>query len=111
MPAPRRAHCIFWLSALLSLQAGTACAQPVRPLSDGASTSPQRPEPRIEHIQHEDAGSRIEELRIGGESRQITVQPKGAAPAYEVPPQGHNRNPAASERERSGSGGWKILGF
>lgn len=93
---------------LAGLLAAAAWAQPA---PAAAAAQPGRPEPKIERIQHEDAGSRIEELRVGGENRQITVQPKGDAPAYEVPPQGHNRNPAASERERSGSGGWKILGF
>ena len=43
---------------------------------------------RIERIVVEDAGSRIDELRVGGETRSITVQPKvgGKLPAYEVRP-------------------------
>ena len=42
---------------------------------------------RIERIRVEDEGSRIDELRVGGETKQITVQPKvGNLPAYEVQP-------------------------
>ncbi len=43
---------------------------------------------RIERIVVEDAGSRIDELRVGGETKSITVQPKvgDKLPAYEVRP-------------------------
>jgi len=70
-------------------------------------------EQRTEQIRHEDAGSRIDELRVGGETRSITVQPKGGAPAYDITPDSTNRNPATADRDRnsSGSGGWKIKSF
>lgn len=55
-------------------------------------------EKRTERIRIEDAGSRIDELRIGGETKTITVQPKGGMPAYDVQPQ-------------SGERSWKIVGF
>ena len=55
-------------------------------------------EKRIEVIQIEDAGARIDEVRIGGETKSITVKPKGRMPAYEV-------QPVTGERR------WKILGF
>ena len=43
---------------------------------------------RIERIRVEDEGSRVDELRVGGETKNITVQPKvGNLPAYEVQPQ------------------------
>ena len=41
---------------------------------------------RVEHIQHEDAGSRVNEVRVGGETRSITVQPKARVPSYDVQP-------------------------
>jgi len=52
-------------------------------------------------------------LRVGGETKSITVKPKGDAPAYDVGPESNNRNPASADRERGagGSGGWKIRGF
>ena len=40
---------------------------------------------RTQRIQVEDGGSRVDELRVGGQTQQITVQPKGSdMPAYEV---------------------------
>lgn len=71
---------------------------------DGGQNTPQRPNQgteqlqnqeqlndrssqRIERIRHEDAGSRVDELRVGGETKHINVQPKvGNLPAYEVQP-------------------------
>lgn len=43
---------------------------------------------RIERIVVEDAGSRVDELRVGGETKSITVQPKvgGDVPSYQVRP-------------------------
>jgi hypothetical protein len=55
-------------------------------------------EQRIERIHLEDAGSRIDELRVGGETQSIDVQPKGGMPPYQI-------QPASGERS------WKILGF
>ena len=55
-------------------------------------------EKRTERIRVEDAGARIDELRVGGETLSISVQPKGGMPAYQIAP---------SSGERS----WKILGF
>jgi hypothetical protein len=40
---------------------------------------------RTERIQIEDAGSRVDELRVGGQTQTISVQPKaGNMPSYEV---------------------------
>ncbi|WP_157979469.1 hypothetical protein [Rhodoferax ferrireducens] len=65
-----------------------------------SSVSAQRDpvEKRTERIHLEDKGSRIDELRVGGETKSIDVQPKGGMPAYQV-------QPASGERS------WKILGF
>ena len=70
-----------------------------------ASSQPSRAEQRaagrinqrIEHIKVEDAGSRIEELRVGGQTKRITVQPKtGNAPEYEVKPPDVTRGQAGT---------------
>ena len=63
-----------------------------------ASTSPNPVERRTERIQIEDSGARIDELRVGGETKTITVQPKGGMPGYDVQPV-------------TGARSWKILGF
>jgi len=70
---------------------------------------------KIERIRVEDSGSRIDEVRVGGETQSITVSPKGGMPAYDILPPSANRAPSGGERNSaSGSGGtrvWKILGF
>ena len=57
-----------------------------------------RPQPRVEHIQVEDSNARIDEIRVGGETQSITVQPKNDMPPYQVAP-------------KTGETSWKILGF
>ncbi|GAB2489911.1 MAG: hypothetical protein ACN6O3_00920 [Comamonas sp.] len=48
---------------------------------------------KAEHLRIEDAGSRVDEVRIGGQTQSITVQPKkGNMPAYEVTPSDGVRN-------------------
>lgn len=76
------------------------------------SAAPVRTEPRIERISHEDGGSRIDELRVGGDTKSITVSPKGGMPPYEVGTSSANRQPGSNSREEStGTRGWKIFGF
>lgn len=55
-------------------------------------------EKRTERIHLEDAGSRIDELRVGGETKSIEVKPAGRAPAYQIQP-------------GSGERSWKVLDF
>ncbi|WP_157667617.1 hypothetical protein [Comamonas serinivorans] len=67
---------------------------------------------RIEQITVEDAGSRVDELREGGETRKITVQPKADVPAYDVRPP----DSGAGSRRNDGSGNagersWKLFQF
>lgn len=71
---------------------------PPEPGRVSAATTTGEVEKRTERIHVEDAGSRIDELRVGGETLSITVQPKGGMPAYQVQP-------------TSGERSWKILGF
>ena len=90
------------LLILLSLAASPVLAQNTTP-APAASTAPadagsaqpapdaarsegrDRTNQRVEHIHVEDGGSRVDELRVGGQTRSINVQPKvGDMPAYEV---------------------------
>ncbi len=100
------------LLAFSCLAAAAALAQNPAALPRDVTPPPASgTEQKIERIRHEDAGSRIDELRVGGETKQITVQPKGDAPAYQVAPESNNRNPASTDRERSGTSGWNILKY
>ena len=70
---------------------------------------------RTERIHVEDAGSRIDELRIGGQTQSITVQPKtGDMPAYEVLPSDGVRNLPGSRNGSESTTGprvWNVLKF
>ena len=77
-----------------SVSAQATATQPAA----AASRAPGVIEKRTERIQIEDSGARIDELRVGGETKTITVQPKSRLPSYQVEP-------------TSGERSWKILGF
>ncbi|MFT3779964.1 MAG: hypothetical protein QM772_17180 [Ottowia sp.] len=105
-----------WLIAL----GLSACACAWAQTAPGAAQAPLlRDEPtldrttqRIEHIHVEDAGSRVDEVRAGGETQSITVQPKANVPAYDVQPADVTR-PSLPEAGPGGAGQrtWKILSF
>lgn len=72
-----------------------------------------RIEQRTERIRIEDQGSTVDEVRIGGQTRNITVQP-GAAnmPAYEVLPSDGVRNRAQNGAESTtGARVWNVMKF
>ena len=69
---------------------------------------------KIERIRIEDAGNRIDELRVGGQTQNIIVQPKANVPAYEIQPDDLGRSRPSESRE--GFSGrkqrvWNVLGF
>ena len=59
----------------------------------------------IERIRTEDAGSRIDELRVGGQTQSISVQPKNDMPAYEIRPADPQGGPNAGKRM------WNFIKF
>ena len=92
-------------------------AAPAPPLATAAAAPAQSslPGQAIQHIRTEDAGTRIDELRVGGETQSITVQPKigNNLPAYEVKPSDSTRGsaPSASRGDTNGSRVWNVLKF
>lgn len=116
----------LYLLLLLGIASGTALAQNPSPNAPQGTTdkrealsnqeqSAGRTNQRTERIQVEDAGSRVDELRVGGQTQTISVQPKtGNMPGYEVQsPDG------ARSRAGSNSGAetttaprvWNVLKF
>jgi hypothetical protein len=108
------------ISALAMLVTGSAAAQSLT--SSPASPAPSaqaaaakanaataatsaRPERAIERLRTQDAGSRIDELRVGGETQSISVQPAGNAPAFEVRPAN------SAGQEGAGARFWNVLKF
>ena len=69
-----------------------------------------RPDPRFERIHIEDSGSSIDEVRIGGETRSLTVQPKYDVPAYEIRPSDGTRRVQTST-DAGSPRVWNLLRF
>ena len=86
-------------------QSGTPSASPPTvPVVASKTAVPANTQPTagsnqlIERIHVEGGTTQIDELRVGGETRSITVQPRGGLPAYDVQP-------------ATGTRAWKVLGF
>jgi hypothetical protein len=100
----------------IALVACLALASTAQAQTPPVEQPPQRvlPGDRIERITNEDALTRIDELRVGSETKSIEVQPKNGAPAYQINPD--TNGPANSETggKRTGNAGrssWRILNF
>jgi ABC-type enterochelin transport system substrate-binding protein len=100
---------VILLAALGAAPATWAQTAAAPATATAATASPaQKPaaiEQHAERIVIEDAGSRIDELRVGGETRTITVQPKGGMPAYAIQPEN------SGQGTHTGSRGWTVFGF
>lgn len=70
---------------------------------------------KIERIRVEDGGARIDELRIGGQTQSIVVQPKANVPEYEFQPSDLARSRPADNRDGLSSPSsqrvWNIFKF
>ena len=111
----------FFLASLLL--SSLACAQTPAaqtdsaepPAAQAAPSGNDRHNQRIERIRVEDGGSRVDELRVGGETKNITVQPKvGSMPEYEV----QSNDGARAARNRDNNSGdttgtrvWNFIKF
>lgn len=109
--------CILGLAPLQVFAQNTT-----NPLPTGAQTLSEAEQPgrneRIQRIHHEDAGSRIDELRVGGQTQRITVQTPTDVPAYEVIPANDHRSASGGiggTMDRSGGNAgqrvWNVLKF
>ncbi|MBY0465171.1 MAG: hypothetical protein K2W33_09525, partial [Burkholderiales bacterium] len=93
------------------------CATAVASVGAQSADSATAPNQRIERITHEDAGSRVDEVRVGGVTRQIEVQTKSGMPGYQIQPTTNTQGTVTSAGERSGSQGsagrasWRLLNF
>ncbi len=101
------------LAAALAQAPAAAPNAATAPLAASADKTPARSDKKIEHIRTEDGGTRIDELRVGGETEKITVQPKTGGPAYEVKPAEGARGtaPASANNDTNGSRVWNVLKF
>jgi starvation-inducible outer membrane lipoprotein len=77
-------HLVF--AVLLACSALAAQTVPAPPLVQEAQPLEPRKNQKVEHIHLEDSGSVIDEVRYGGQTQSITVQPKANVPEYEIQP-------------------------
>lgn len=75
-------------------------------------------QPRIERLHHEDAGSKVDELRVGGVTQRIEIHSKiGAGSSYHIEPATTPIGAASPASERSGGSGragrssWRVFEF
>jgi hypothetical protein len=89
-----------------------AAAPPAVSASDSAEQSLlDRKTQKIEHIEFEDSGNRVEELRVGGQTQSIIVHPKDGAPAYEVAPTNPNTHAPDAGIGQTGPRVWRVHQF
>ena len=120
------------LATLCALSTAAACAQtgalpaPAGGTPSGAAqdTASQdaaqtraegRRNQKIENIQVEDNGAKVNEVRYGGQTQSITVQPKANVPEYEIAPTDLSRSRPADHRDGMGSATgqrlWNVFKF
>ncbi|MDQ6881377.1 MAG: hypothetical protein M3150_04705 [Pseudomonadota bacterium] len=92
-----RAHCFLLLTLFAGVPVAAQAAAP-DPLQQDGPADPRRNQ-KIERIHVEDGGASIDELRVGGETRSITVQPKANVPQYEFQPTDLSRSRPADNRD------------
>lgn len=88
-------------------------APPAAARLESAPVNASRANQTIERIRTEDAATRIDELRVGGETQQITVQPKIGGASYEVLPAESARGnaPTKASGDTHGSRVWNFFKF
>jgi len=107
---PPRMAAMNTLPALCALALLLGAGGPARAQDD----RPRGGEPNVQRIVVEDDGTRIEELRVRGNTTNITVTPKGNAPAYEIITTDGSRDlsyGASNSRGAAGKRVWHVLSF
>jgi hypothetical protein len=99
------------LMALMTLFAACGAAAAQAPLAQEPEPLEGRRNQKIERIVVEDEGSRVEEVRVGGQTQTVTVQPRGGLPAYEMQPSDLARSRPADRRDGGAQRVWNVLSF
>lgn len=92
----------------------SAAAQDAAPQDPAQTRAEGRRNQKIENIHVEDNNAKVDEVRYGGQTQSITVQPKANMPAYEVlPNDGGRERQGQPETGSSGIGPrvWNVLKF
>lgn len=97
-----------------AVSASSPAAKPLAPADSADEEKTQRGEPAVRRTVIEDDGARIDELKVRGQTKRITVTPKKIGKPYEIiPPSGA---PDQSEGPNGSNGAvgkrvWPVLSF
>lgn len=89
-------------------------ATPAPPGSPAAPDKTEPGEPAVVRTVVEDDGARIDELKVRGQTKRITVTPKFGGIAYEIIPPSDARDLSQGARGSNGAVGkrvWPVLSF
>jgi hypothetical protein len=98
------------LLLLVLLPLGALAQAPLTREPAGAPRQNQK----IERLHHEDSANTIDEVRVGGQTQSVTVQPKAGLPAYEIQPNDMARSRPSDSREGLAERRqrvWNVLNF
>jgi hypothetical protein len=105
----------FLLTCLLLAPAAWAQKGPAPAVIQESQPLEARKNQKVERIRNEDSGAVIEEVRVGGQTQSITVQPKANVPAYEIQPADMARSRPGDNRDgmsnANGRRVWNLLNF
>jgi hypothetical protein len=103
------------MSVAASASAASAASAPAAPVAPGGSDNrPDRGEPAVVKTVVEDDGTRIDELKIRGQSKRVTVTPKKIGKPYEIIPPSNGRDQSEGAGGSNGAAGkrvWPVLSF
>jgi hypothetical protein len=101
------------LACMLGLASASCWAQTAPPTP--AQSATPAGEPEVQRTVIEDEGSRIDELKVRGQTQRLTVQPKvGTTKAYQIITSDGTRSLSDSHGAANGSTGkrvWQVLSF
>ncbi|MFM9916785.1 MAG: hypothetical protein ACKVOX_13320 [Rhizobacter sp.] len=89
-------------------------ARPLDPAAPSADEKTQRGEPAVRKTVVEDDGARIDELKVRGQTKRITVTPKKGGKPYEIIPPSGAPDQTEGPNGSNGSVGkrvWPVLSF
>ncbi|MGA0612850.1 hypothetical protein [Caldimonas sp. KR1-144] len=102
-------------AVLIGLAAPAQAAPPGWIVVEEIPGTPDAKEPNVRRTTIEDDNARVEELRVRGAVKRITVKPKhGPKGEYEVVPVDAGRDPSegpANARGTTGQARWQVLEF
>jgi starvation-inducible outer membrane lipoprotein len=106
---------LLLIAPLLACAALAAQTVPAPPLVQETQGTEGRKNQKVQRIRVEDGGAVIDEVRYGGQTQSITVQPKANVPEYEIQPTDLARSRPADNRDgmssATGQRVWNVFKF